>query len=86
MNSINSITACNFQGTNYTVYGKQNKHVKYLYNSVRDIVSEHKIPATFCMGGTEDKIILSPVAKNAESVLTKTLDKLGIKFSKNVEK
>lgn len=85
MNRINSITACSFQGTNYTVYGKQNKHVKYLYNNVKDLVSEHKIPATFCLG-EEDKIILSPAAKNAENMLTKTLDKLGIKFSKEVEK
>lgn len=84
MNKINSITPCNFQG-NYTVYGKQNKQIKYLYNNVRDIISEHKVPATFFMG-PEDKITLTPTNKTAENNVIKALNKLGIKFSKDAEK
>lgn len=86
MNRIHSITPCNFQGKyNYTVYGKQNKQVKYLYNQVLDVVAENKVPSTFFLG-PEDKIVLTPATKKSESIVTKTLDKLGIKFSKEVEK
>lgn len=86
MNRIHSITPCNFQGKyNYTVYGKQNKQMTYLYNHVQDLVSEHKIPATFFLG-PENKIILNPATEKAENIVTKTLNKLGIKFSKEAEK
>jgi len=81
MNKIQSITPYSFKGTNYTVYGKQNKKVDYLYNKVSEVVNEHKVPAEFFLG-PEDKIVLSPNTNKAKSLLQKSLDKLGIKFSK----
>ena len=86
MNKINSISPCNFTGAgNYTVYGKQNKDVKLLYNKVVDVVNEHKIPSTFFMG-PEDKIVLSPQTKQSRNIVIEALDKLGIKFSKEIKK
>ena len=42
--NVNKITN-NFNGIR--INSKENKHCKYLYNKVSDIVTEHKIPATF---------------------------------------
>lgn len=86
MNKVHSISPCTFTGaSNYTVYGKQNKQIHYLYNHVVDVVKEHKVPAEFFMG-PEDKIVLSPQTKQAKNLVTEALNKLGIKFSKEVEK
>ena len=86
MNRINSITPCSFQGKyNYTVYGKKNKHIQYLYNQVRDVVAENKVPSTFFVG-PEDKIVLTPSSKKSENVVVSTLKQLGINFSKEAEK
>lgn len=83
-NRINPISPCNFQG-NYTVYGKQNKKVDFLYNKVVNAVNEHKVPSVFFLG-PEDKIVLSPSTEKSENLLLKTLKNLGIKFSKEAEK
>lgn len=81
MNKIQSITPYNFKGANYTVYGKQNKKVDYLYNKVSEMVIEHKVPAEFFLG-SEDKIVLSPQTTKSKSFVQKSLNKLEIKFSK----
>lgn len=86
MNKVHSINPYSFKGaSNYTVYGKQNKQIHYLYNQVVDVVKENKVPATFFMG-PEDKIVLSPQTKQAKTLVSEALNKLGIKFSKEVEK
>lgn len=85
MNKIHSITPYNFKGANnYTVYGKQNKPIHYLYNQVVDIVRENKVPAVFFMG-PEDKIVLSPQTNTVKTRVADTLNKLGIKFSKEID-
>lgn len=86
MNKVHSINPYSFKGaSNYTVYGKQNKQVRYLYNQVSDLVKETQVPATFFMG-PEDKIVISPQTKNAKKSVSEALNKLGIKFSKETEK
>lgn len=86
MNRINSIIPCSFQGKyNYTVYGKQNKQIPYLYNQVCDMVAENKVPSIFFVG-SEDKIVLTPSTKKSENIVVSTLKQLGIKFSKEAEK
>lgn len=42
-------TTPHFTGHTVFINAKNNKHVKYLYNSVNDIIShpEHRVPATF---------------------------------------
>lgn len=58
----------------YGIYisNKQNKHIKYLYNYVLDIVRQDKIPAVFDNKG----ISLSNVTKN----IIDKIKKLGIIF------
>ena len=85
MNKINSITPYSFKGNKYTIYGKENKDVKFLYNQVSNVVKETKVPAVFFCG-PQDKIVLNPQTKNAKNSLIETLNKIGIKFTNDTTK
>jgi hypothetical protein len=79
---ISPISQCNFQGKyDYTIHGKNNKNVPLLYNKMADLITGQGIPAQFCMGSKEDKIVLSVESKNKSNFIKENLNKLGIMFS-----
>lgn len=72
-----------YTGYNYTILGKQNRKVPYLFNKVTDAIKGKGIPAEFRLG--EDIIKLSPYSKDTAHALKKTLKGYGIRFA-NIQK
>ena len=68
----------NFAGTKpIKILGKDNKHVKYLYNDVTEVVKKNKVPAVFETGSTS-RIVLNPATEKVAKIVSENLKKLGI--------
>ena len=70
-----------YTGYRYTVKCSENKKVPYLFNKVKDIITDKGVPALFHMGG-ESKVVLSPETKIMAHSLKKDLKRAGIKISR----
>lgn len=67
-----------FQG-NIHINGKQNKHIKFLYNHVSDIMKENKCGGVFKTG--EDIIDITPPTEKVTTKVKEALEKLKVIFT-----
>lgn len=74
--NITPINSNAFTGRVIVYNNDTNKHIKYLYNNLSDIVKKQHVPAVF--GG--DLVEITP-HKSQQNALTQTLKSLGINFS-----
>lgn len=74
---VTPTTRTAFNGSSVIVYNNQtNKHVKYLYNQVSDIIKKQHVPTVFEV----DLVEMTP-HKSQQGNLIQTLKNLGINFT-----